>query len=418
MLVFIYILLLSKTRCEYVNVDEIPLNYWIPKRQKYSVNVSDVSNQDDDIKWLDDALRSIAYYLRAHKFNEHDRRYEISNNSVKSKFYLHFPKPPLRSLHWEVNKFCEPSFLSCVEYLKNKIKRSGLKREDDTSVVVQEQQWDKGNFSEQIAAVEAECKKLRKTDDERADPFEGPIERFQWRTTASYYMCWYTMNEIPNLRRLNDNCDNFASCLSTEYGAKNNDPRAEDSLPFRCAVYSFCPDPCCSKKHLRDESECLGDSYNPCFKHNTLEKRSCTLNRTQNRDLTEIILNHWNVTCHCEQEGFTWDSRYGICIDVDECSNESHKCKLESESCINLPGSYECVCRWGYSLRNGRCEPSPALSIIKMHRIKSANTTETKKATSIVKRIFSILFYKSLGTRNRFNLGTLSRILFLMYFFN
>ena len=30
---------------------------------------------------------------------------------------MQFPAPPLRSVHWEVRKFCELDFIDCVQYL-------------------------------------------------------------------------------------------------------------------------------------------------------------------------------------------------------------------------------------------------------------------------------------------------------------
>jgi hypothetical protein len=61
------------------------------------------------------------------------------------------------------------------------------------------------------------------------------------QTSASYYMCWYTMNEVPSLAALGESCDNFANCLDSEFGVSNGDPRADDKTPFQCATYSFCP---------------------------------------------------------------------------------------------------------------------------------------------------------------------------------
>ena len=37
--------------------------------------------------------------------------------------------------------------------------------------------------------------------------------------------------------------------------------------------------------------------------------------------------------------------------DIDECIE--NKC---NGACINLPGSYQCICDPGYELRNGRCQ--------------------------------------------------------------
>ena len=65
--------------------------------------------------------------------------------------------------------------------------------------------------------------------------------RISAQTSASYYMCWYTMNEVPSLAKLGEPCDNFADCLDPQFGASNGDPRADDGTPFQCATYSFCP---------------------------------------------------------------------------------------------------------------------------------------------------------------------------------
>lgn len=39
-------------------------------------NSTETENPEDvDLEWLNDAIRDVAYYLRAYKFNEYDRRY-------------------------------------------------------------------------------------------------------------------------------------------------------------------------------------------------------------------------------------------------------------------------------------------------------------------------------------------------------
>lgn len=342
--------------------------------------------------WLEDALKDIAYYLRSHKFNDFDRRYETKAETAVRAYFGAFPRPPLRSLHWEVHRYCETSFLSCVEYLKRRIRGTGLKRTDDTSTIIQEQKWDKHKHSHQINATEWECRKLLKSEEVLANPFEGPIERFQWRVTASYYMCWYTMNKEPHLRHLNDNCDNFASCLDPKFGTNNKDPRARDNIEYGCALYSFCPDPCCPVKHVYDLDACWSLKDNPCLQASLQNQRQCALNQSQNTDFRELILNHWNVTCKCPQSGYEWSSRYGICIDIDECARESHGCRFGDEACVNLQGGFRCACSWGYvwQVATKRCVPSAALSLIKLRRSQAKQEKEKKMATSLVKRILKL----------------------------
>lgn len=318
-----------------------------------------------------ETLKDVAYYLRAHKFNEFDRRYEKSEESADKNYYKYFVKPPLRSLHWEVRQFCEPNFTSCVDYLGKKLKLTALKRTDDTSFVIQEQRWDRINDAEQIKQVDSECEKMRRIDNKMADPFAGPLERFQWRTTASYYMCWYTMLETPELEHFGDHCDNFAACLDSGFGPNNWDVRANDTKPFACSLYSFCPDPCCPFKHLNRFEDCWDEPENPCFRLNTQGHRNCFLNFSFNIEMNDLVLNRFNVTCACPQKGYIWSSLYGFCIDSDECeNNEMHNCDHKSEACLNSIGSYKCVCKWGYiwSSRHKKCVNSAALELIKIDR--------------------------------------------------
>ncbi|MEE6502368.1 hypothetical protein FKM82_004494 [Ascaphus truei] len=43
------------------------------------------------------------------------------------------------------------------------------------------------------------------------------------------------------------------------------------------------------------------------------------------------------------------------CLDVDECASEEPKCPGEHEECANTEGSYSCVCKNGYSRKDGVC---------------------------------------------------------------
>lgn len=43
------------------------------------------------------------------------------------------------------------------------------------------------------------------------------------------------------------------------------------------------------------------------------------------------------------------DSMLHYFVDVDECSDSSHNCG-EGYECVNLEGSYKCVCSAGYQL--------------------------------------------------------------------
>ena len=80
-------------------------------------------------------------------------------------------------------------------------------------------------------------------------------------------MCWFTMLGTPELTHFGQPCDNHADCLGI-YGAHNKDPRADDRRAFACAIYSFCPDPCCPLKHIWYWNDCFQSEQNPCHDGN------------------------------------------------------------------------------------------------------------------------------------------------------
>lgn len=131
-----------------------------------------VGRDEPDVYWID-ALRDIAYFLRRYKFIEYDRRYHKNSNNAPRQYFAHFPKPPLRTLHWEVHKYCEETFVACVEHLHSRIKKTDLRRSDDTGVVMLQQNWSFEKNKQQIDAVQTECEKLKKNSEILINPFEG-----------------------------------------------------------------------------------------------------------------------------------------------------------------------------------------------------------------------------------------------------
>lgn len=304
--------------------------------------IQDFRGPDD--KSVSDAIKSIAYYLRNFKFNEWDRRlYQTQPKDSLIGFYKGFPVPPLKILHWEVYENCDHSFIKCIYYLQTVIDVIS-----DACVKI------KINSNMQIHIYETlirnESKKCITNDlDDSFMPFYSPIEKFQWKTTASYYMCWYTMLGIPALSMLSEPCDNFGYDL--DFGSLGHDPRSNNKMSFACALFSFCPDPCCPQKYIMSYAECSEDENNPCFIENTFNNLStkCETKRHDNQNLNGIIANKWNVSCFCKEDGYIWSSKYGMCVDINECTEEINKCDVLLESCLNTPGSYYCVYKSGLS---------------------------------------------------------------------
>lgn len=331
--------------------DESDVGIEIDFTTKLSITdqIVESTSQVNDEKWTSMALKNIAHYLRNYKFNEWDQRYYLEKPSDDLiGYYDAFPIPILRTLHWKVFENCDSDFYKCISYLQSVIETAPFSRSDDVITILNQRAVDNTTL---IKNLDKECKKSRLNSERSSLPFDSPTEKFQWRTTASYYMCWYTMLGTPVLSMLGDTCDNFANCLDPAFGHRNHDPRSDDKLSFACAMYSFCPDPCCPLKHISYEQECRDSIHNPCYSENNNlnpANRQCSLDKKLNRNLNDIIGNKWNVTCNCKKPGFTWTSQFGMCVDINECLFEDNVCDDESEDCLNIPGSFKCICKWGF----------------------------------------------------------------------
>ena len=123
------------------------------------------------------AVRDVAYFLRAHKFQDFDRRYYQNISNVPKRLYEEFPKPTLKALHWEVHQECDVGFAHCLKYLHRITKLAALKREDDTVTIMMQNNWSLTNNTQQISVVQSECKAAKKRDAMTVVPFEGPIGR-------------------------------------------------------------------------------------------------------------------------------------------------------------------------------------------------------------------------------------------------
>lgn len=342
--------------CACENEEELGFNDILnPTPSTYSTKASELTQQSSNLvpddKWLVNALQDTAYFLRNHKFNEWDRRKFVKKpKDIHIGFFNSFPEPSLKTLHWNVHKNCYKDFNQCVKYLYTVTNTASFTRSDDIITTLNK---NKDIDKESITKLDSDCKKALLYADKTGLPFDEPKEKFQWRTSASYYMCWYTMLGIPALSMLGESCDNFASCLDPIFGHRNHDPRSDDKLSFACAMYSFCPDPCCPLKHVKTVLECRDSKDNPCFIENAqstdISHRQCRFDRKNNQNLAGIIANKWNISCHCSEKGFEWKSKFGMCVDVNECTTAKDNCHSLTENCLNLPGTFQCICRWGYA---------------------------------------------------------------------
>lgn len=72
-------------------------------------------------------------------------------------------------------RHCDASFVRCLKYLERIIKLTALKREDDTVTIMNEQKWDVMNNTEQIIAVQKDCRTAQRRDNVTMLPFQGPL---------------------------------------------------------------------------------------------------------------------------------------------------------------------------------------------------------------------------------------------------
>ena len=63
----------------------------------------------------------------------------------------------------------------------------------DTIYVITERNLSKDRDGDEINKINEECQRLKTMDEIEVQPFKGVIDRFQWRVTASYYMCKFTI---------------------------------------------------------------------------------------------------------------------------------------------------------------------------------------------------------------------------------
>jgi hypothetical protein len=187
-------------------------------------------------------------------------------------------------------------------------------------------------------------------------PFEAFRDMFNFRTMASYFLCWFSLNKNPLFETFSEPC-------TGHYFSSNNrrilyyDFVAYSKRSYACAELSFCPDPCCSKAFLENPpnatteenylswlGKCLVHEENPCkFFSNGL----CELSKVDNSNLDDLIKNNLNVTCVCPS-GYEYSGRLKTCIDLDECLEKIDTCNGYKQTCLNLEGGYVCLCEDGF----------------------------------------------------------------------
>ena len=299
-------------------------------------------------------LWTVGMYIAAHKYFGVDVRYQAGNIEREDYiFYKQFPSPRLRNAHKGIVKACERNALACVKELVPVARKSGS---------LQNLMRRGGNLvNKTITALP------------RYAPFKSNYEDFRFRQTAMYYLCWHTLlkEKIMAFYTTRISCLEFlnyvhevprstrAMIKGVAENIKNTIPRVvldvrDMSKPegyiYLCSRLWFCPDPCYGRKSGGNVTEYdpAKDPGNPC---KDLPNSRCTWQKKGNMNLNDLIMNRFNVTCQCEskRQGFVWNNKFGICVDKDECYDNTHKCSF-TRVCRNNVGSYSCTCPRGFQI--------------------------------------------------------------------
>ena len=306
-------------------------------------------------------LYIIGQYIAAHKYFGVDYRYvagEIEDGDRY--FYRKFPSPSLRKMHPRLERECLSDIRDCLQDISNVAMKSG-----SMQYIVGGNDFEKNYNASSMLPLYA--------------PFASFFEMFQYRQTAMYFLCYHTLlkndylrlkphakmgclfglsmaAELPKERR---------RILTDDHEFAINDVRnfGGDSMDdFVCARLWFCPDPCYGRESKGNYVEKNFKSPgNPCL---SVKDSECDWKRAGNTNFDDLSKNKFNITCKCdaERKGFEWNSQFGLCVDIDECSTGMHTCP-SNRVCRNAVGSYLCTCPRGYDVNNktSYCEKTEAL---------------------------------------------------------
>ena len=188
---------------------------------------------------------------------------------------------------------------------------------------------------------------------EYLEPFQTFWQLFNFRTTASYYLCHFALNKDPFLSQFGS--PNSNSFLHDEL--KYYEPMLREDAKFQSALVSFCPDRCCGEALFKENSSvkrrlrvrgwvehCLSHASNPC---STFGNGTCRLSLEENQNFDALKRNQINYTCSCDS-GYRYSVELMICVDIDECEVGGHSCTSNGQTCLNTPGSFFCQCEFNF----------------------------------------------------------------------
>ena len=213
-------------------------------------------------------------------------------------------------------------------------------------------------------------------------PFSNHLQRWSYRQASAYYLCNYAVKKEPMLIKFGADCKKHVNPKYTQYLDS-----ATDNKPFHCALLSFCPDFCYGRAYKENQNP-LTSSYNPC---QGIGSGVCELNPVENNNFDDFKKNDVNFTCECPS-GTKFLSKYGLCIDIDECDENIHSCYEKHQTCLNTPTSYECLCKRGYKKIKGKNETLKCIRFTELEDLENKiNQTNEKYSREKLINLFEII---------------------------
>ncbi|KAH3774017.1 hypothetical protein DPMN_175388 [Dreissena polymorpha] len=293
-----------------------------------------IGDHSDFNLWL------VGTYLAAHKYYGVDYRYQAGDITPEDRvFYRKFPSPPLKELHPDLEQVCSENHEQCILKIRDVARLSGtlqhLQKEST------ELGWD--------------------VPDPLFAPFDNSYDMFRFRQTASYYMCFYTLNGRISYKNNKVKCLQHLNIVEDaprslrDLSLKHQRPMIVDIRdttfnkdPTLCPKLWFCPDPCYGRMNagnfVADDFKVKG---NPCL---DLKNSECNWDNTT-VSFDDVKKNKFPIVCDCKssQKGFHWNNQFQMCVDTDECYEKRFDCPKD-RVCMNSVGSYICTCPKGYDV--------------------------------------------------------------------
>lgn len=148
-------------------------------------------------------------------------------------------------------------------------------------------------------------------------------------------------------------CMDIDECLDNLHNCKENEKCTNTDGSFQCQVES-CP----NGERLDENNECVpGNECERGFQYDDLFDECRDIDECDRNSTLcpkDEFCNNLEGSYECKKleclKGFKPKTSFFMttCEDINECREDPHVCDNRLESCVNLPGSYECICNSGY----------------------------------------------------------------------